>query len=1056
MRRLAAVDGTRIAGTSDPRTLRSFRNGYLASGAVLLALYMLVPPLQGSAVLFSLLSASAVVAILVGVRRNRPATPWPWLCFALAQALFFSGDLYTYVYPLISGHESPFPSLGDAVYLAQYPLLMLGLVLVVRRRNPQGDRAGILDALIITVAIGLVSWVFLMAPYINDATLGGLAKIVSVAYPVGDILFVAAVLRLVFDGGRRSSSFYLLVAATATLFATDAAYGYAILNGTFHFQLIYDAGWIGFYLLWGAVALDPSMRTLTEATPDRERRLTGRRLALLTAASIVAPAIEIVREVGHGHTVTLVIIAASIVLFLLVILRVVGLAHQHERAVGRERTLGSASAALVAAVDLAGVRAVAMASAHELVGAGSEVRHCRWAESGLVVVRDDMREEPISAGVSSAIEQAVDVPGGGLVTDAMRSELGLSGSALRAAAFPVVAMHRRGMLVVATAAPLSPLLAQALQALADGVSLALGSAITIEQVHRSESEARLGSLVRNASDLITVVDLAGTIGYQSQSITRILGYAADGVVGRPFAELLAPGDRGRLAQVLAARTKGGAETHSFECVLRHADGRAIDFEVLATDLVDDEHVRGVVLNGRDVSERKAFEARLAHQAFHDPVTGLANRALFSDRVQHAVTRADRGREPVGVLFLDVDDFKTINDSLGHHAGDQVLREVGRRVVGAVGPTDTVARFGGDEFAVLLEGLSGPEAFADTADRIVAAFVAPFTIDAQPIVVRPSLGIAVSLPVAEAAPVTAEALVRNADAAMYICKRDGNGGYRVFEEAMHARVLERLMLHAELQQAIEKQQFELHFQPLIDLQTGRASGVEALCRWNHPVRGLVPPDEFIPLAEELGLIVDIGRWVLQEACRRAVSFQVSVPARVPLAIGVNLSARQLQHPDIVEDVRRALTSARLDPRTLVLEVTESVMMENAELAATRLSELRALGARIALDDFGTGYSSLSYLSRFPIDILKMDRSFLSHDADVDDNGLAAAIVSLGATLGLEVVAEGIERADQLAALRALGCATGQGYLIGRPMTVDATRRWLRERHAAVGRDALLAA
>jgi EAL domain-containing protein (putative c-di-GMP-specific phosphodiesterase class I) len=299
-------------------------------------------------------------------------------------------------------------------------------------------------------------------------------------------------------------------------------------------------------------------------------------------------------------------------------------------------------------------------------------------------------------------------------------------------------------------------------------------------------------------------------------------------------------------------------------------------------------------------------------------------------------------------------------------------------------------------------------------------------------------------------------VRNADAAMYICKRDGHGGYRVFEEAMHARVLERLMLHAELQQAIEKQQFELHFQPLVDLHTGRASGVEALCRWNHPLRGLVPPDEFIPLAEELGLIIDIGRWVLQEACRRAVSFQASVPTPVPLAVGVNLSARQLQHPDIVEHVRRALIGARLDPTTLVLEVTESVMMEDPELAATRLRELRDLGVRIALDDFGTGYSSLSYLSRFPIDILKMDRSFLSHDADVDENGLAAAIVSLGATLGLEVVAEGIERADQLASLRGLGCATGQGYLIGRPMTVDATRSWLRERHAASGREALVAA
>ena len=1005
--------------------------------------------------MFSSLSGSSAVAILVGVRRNRPSAPWPWRLFAIAQTLFCLGDMYTYIYPEVIGHDLPFPSIGDGIYLAQYPLLMLGVILIVRRRNPHGDRAGVIDALILTVGIGLLSWVFLMAPYVDDATLGALAKIVSVAYPIGDVLLVAAVVRLLFDGGRRPASFFLLVSATATLFATDAAYGYALLNGTFHHQLIYDVGWIGFYLLWGATALDPTMPVLTEATPDRERRLTSRRLALLSIASVMAPAMEILRET-HSRNVDLIVLsAASMVLFMLVITRVVGLARQQERAAARERALADAAVALVSAISEAEVRVVALEAAEALIGDAGEIRACSGTPAGLTLIRPGS-DVPLSDDTAAQLGAAVGMARGGPLDAGARDELGVSRLAARITVFPVITPTRRGMLLVASSAPLSPLIAGALRSLVASVALARGAAAALEQAHRQQGEARFGSLVRNASDLITVVDLDGRIDYQSPSIDRILGYSAEDVLGRPFAELLAPGDRGRLAQVLASRTQGGAETHTFECLLAHADGRSIDFEVLATDLVDDEHVRGIVLNGRDVSERKAFEAQIAHQAFHDPVTGLPNRALFSDRVQHALTRADRGHEAVGVIFLDIDDFKTINDSLGHPVGDEVLREVGRRIAGVIRPTDTAARFGGDEFAVLVEGVRGAQVVADTAASIVAAFAAPVQLAAQDIVVRPSLGIAVAVPDADVPGISADDLVRNADAAMYICKRDGKGGYRVFEEEMHERVLERLTLRGELQRAIEANQFELYFQPLVDLQSGEACGVEALCRWNHPTRGFVQPDQFIPLAEESGLIVEIGRWVLQEGCRHALDFQAAAAGDSPLRLGVNLSVRQLQHPDIVSDVRRALAGSGLDPSTLVLEVTESVMMADAQLAATRLHELRELGARVALDDFGTGYSSLSHLSRFPIDVLKMDRSFLAPEGALAASGLAAAIVSLGVTLGLEVVAEGIERPDQMAALRELGCPIGQGYLIGRPMNADAMLRWLRERRPAATRHLRLVA
>ena len=340
---------------------------YLAIGGALLALYLLVPPFQGSPVLINFLSGSSAVAIVVGVRRNRPVTAWPWLLFALGQALFFLGDVYTYLYPKLLGHEVPFPSIGDGLYLAMYPVLMVGVLIIVRRRNPEGDRAGVIDALIITVGVGLLSWFFLMAPYVHDATLSPLAKGVSIAYPLGDVLLLAAVLRLVFDGGRRQGSFYLLVAAVLTLFVTDAAYGYALLDGSYNHQLIYDAGWISYYLLWGSAALNPTMRNLVEPTPDRERRLSRWRLALLTTASVMAPAIEIVREFHTGDVDLLVIMAASMLLFLLVIARVVGLVRQHERAVSRERALRSAGAALVSASTSEEIHAAALATAVSLV-----------------------------------------------------------------------------------------------------------------------------------------------------------------------------------------------------------------------------------------------------------------------------------------------------------------------------------------------------------------------------------------------------------------------------------------------------------------------------------------------------------------------------------------------------------------------------------------------------------------------------------------------------------------------------------------------------------------
>jgi diguanylate cyclase (GGDEF)-like protein len=400
-------------------------------------------------------------------------------------------------------------------------------------------------------------------------------------------------------------------------------------------------------------------------------------------------------------------------------------------------------------------------------------------------------------------------------------------------------------------------------------------------------------------------------------------------------------------------------------------------------------------------------------------------------------RTLRGGPAIGVMFIDLDDFKTVNDSLGHAAGDTVLQEVARRLQIAVRPDDTVARFGGDEFAVLLDGITDSEEAADVAGRILRTLELQYEVDGKQVYPRASLGIC--LAGEELGSADAEELLRNADVAMYMAKRDSKGSYRVFEPAMHERVVERLELQAELQRALELHQLEVHYQPVVRLDQRANYGVEALLRWMHPTRGAIPPLQFVPLAEETGLIIPIGRWVLHEACTQGVLLHERFPRTTPLTISVNLSVKQLQSETIVDDVRDALAASGLPPSALVLEITETVMMADTDLAVRRLEELKALGVLLAMDDFGTGYSSLSYLSRFPIDILKMDRSFLSSEHEV--SGLAAAIIGLGNSLDLEVVAEGIELTEQIASLRELGCELGQGFLFAKPMNHEALVEYL---------------
>jgi diguanylate cyclase (GGDEF)-like protein len=472
--------------------------------------------------------------------------------------------------------------------------------------------------------------------------------------------------------------------------------------------------------------------------------------------------------------------------------------------------------------------------------------------------------------------------------------------------------------------------------------------------------------------------------------------------------------------------------------------RFTEYDLRAVSLFA-EQAAAAITNARLFEMERAHTAELSYRAFHDPLTRLANRALFMERVEEALTEdADTPRR-LAVLFLDLDNFKMVNDSLGHAAGDRLLVAVAGRIDGSLGHGDIAARFGGDEFAVLLRDAVDDFAVTSSAGRILDSLRNPFSIGGHEVFIGASIGIAVPGEKAD----TVDDLLRNADVAMYMAKDTGKGRYAVFAPEMHEAAVERMQLEADLQRAIKRDEFVVHYQPTVELASGKVTGMEALVRWRHPTKGLLPPADFIPLAEETGLILHIGRWVLHEACRQAVEWSDDRPHRVPLSMSVNLSARQLQLNTVIDDVAAALDDTGLAPERLTLELTETVLMQDTGEVVPRLMRLKELGVQLAIDDFGTGYSSLSYLHKFPIDILKIDKSFTGNLRRGTGEGvLTHAIIRLARTLRLRTVAEGIERPEQVGKLQAMGCQFGQGYYFAEPMAAeDAIERVYEDELAA---------
>jgi diguanylate cyclase (GGDEF)-like protein/PAS domain S-box-containing protein len=559
-------------------------------------------------------------------------------------------------------------------------------------------------------------------------------------------------------------------------------------------------------------------------------------------------------------------------------------------------------------------------------------------------------------------------------------------------------------------------------------NLALNRQLAINAAELTKGHEHFRSLVQNSSDVITQIDRDGLIRYQSGSVERILGYADAELVGTPFGDLVHDDDRLQVLRKIDEAINIEGLPLALECRLRRKDDSYCPTEVTITNLLGVPAVRGLILNTRDVSERKTLEEKLTHQAFHDPLTDLPNRAAFRIHLDHALYGDREGR--IAVLFLDLDDFKAVNDTQGHDIGDKLLAAVGARIASTLRPGDTVARLGGDEFAVLLKNMEEEQIAARVAERITRQFIAPFGIGGKQIAIHASIGIAGLVSGQEAA----EELIRNADVAMYIAKSKGKARYVEYDASLASAALHLLELEADLPRALAEKQFVLHYQPVVMLESGAIHSAEALLRWNHPVRGLLAAPDFLAVAERSGMIVELGRWALQQAARDARRWQVRYPSTPLMGISVNLYGRQLQRPELVPEVMDAVDAAGLDPQSLILELTESVLMADGQPASQVLRELRERGFRLALDDFGAGYSSLGRLRDFSVDILKMDRSFVAGIGNgLTDGAILRAIIGIANTLGLMTIADGVERPEQLAALNAMGCQAGQGVYLSQ--TVD---------------------
>ncbi|WP_435808847.1 EAL domain-containing protein [Streptomyces massasporeus] len=1039
---------------------------FLVLAGTLTILWMAVPELRTP--LWALIGLASAGAVCCGVHVHRPAHRWPWWTLAAGLLAFTAGDTYYNVQEAYFTTANPYPSPADACYLAVYPLFAAGLFGLVRYRWVGRDVPGLLDALMVTTGLGLVVWVHLVQPLTRLEGLPWQERAIGIAYPLGDVLVLALLVRLLSPGNASgmNRAAQLLVLGTLTLLCFDIAHGILQLAGTWRAGTLLDCGWIVFYTAWGLAALHPSMAGLTAAqSPPRPLLPPSWRLLMLGAVTLVPPVILIHEEAMDRVRDATALAAFSGTLFLLVILRLAVMVLGYREAVARDQALRAAATALVAAFWPHEIARTCEAAVARLVG--GKVRHAT-----MLLPAEDARDLytrlascPGHRDGIAGEERAVPAREGADREETARSGLPepFSPHALivpTAACGPVVAARLGGLptaLVCPMVQPDRPAdgelpgvlvvagperrLAEvhgSLEILASHAGLATERVALRREIVRKESEAYFRTLVHNASDVILIVDDDMTVRYASPSSRAVFGSAE--LTGARLPDLVDPGESDRVVRTLTAlQTTERQEARDHWWVAR--DTRRIEVEVRCRDLRQDRTVGGLVVTLRDVTEQRQLEHDLTQRAFHDSLTGLPNRTLLLERTERALLRGRRESTVTCLLFVDLDDFKIVNDTLGHSVGDRLLRAVAERLAAVLRRTDTAARLGGDEFAVLMEDAKEPLDGELLAAQLIQTLSRPFQLADASVRVSASVGIATARDSTDA-----QELLAFADVALYASKAAGKRQWRRFQPQQRVRMAERHDLRTRLDSAVARQEFDLRYQPVVDIAADEVVGFEALARWPRLHREPVPPTQFIPLAEETGHISALGAWVLHSAAADMAGLQHRTTGPTPY-LSVNVSARQWHDTDFLEQVCRALDDAGLVPGTLQLELTESVLMRRTEQIDTLLRALKDRGVRIAVDDFGTGYSSVRYLRDFPIDVLKIDKSFIDDiPADPRQIALVEGIVHLADALELQVIAEGIEQPAQRELLERVGCRYGQGYLFARPMTVEQSETVLRRQAA----------
>jgi diguanylate cyclase (GGDEF)-like protein/PAS domain S-box-containing protein len=973
--------------------------------------------------IWAAIGVSSAAAIFTGVARHRPRRKVLWLLLALGVFAFVTADTTYDLLEQINGDANPFPSAADGIYLlCTFPALGLGLYGLARSGATGKDRAATLDALIMTAGLALLSWIFLINPLVHETESTTVQKAISIAYPLYDVLVLAAIARLLATV-RLTATVGLLGLGGAGLFIGDVLYGLSQLSVGWATGGWPDLLYILWYASWGAAALHPSMVRLTDPKVDRSSELTNRRLVVLTLSSLIAPIVLLAQALRGDVRDGLVIALFSAALFLLVLARLSGVLKEHRQAVARERGLREAGAVLLTTTEANEVYTAVRAAVAQLmpVGAAHALHFVITREGSTPPV------ERIQMVYTRTLAERDRVHLGAFEVT-LRCPLVLDGTAEAAV----------GELMVGADEQVLIALQDALEVLSSQAALALARVSLSREINQRRNEEYFRTLVQNTADVILILDQANHIRYASPSAEHVFQTEPGELTGALLVNLVEPVDREIAARYLeVVRTSGGIAAGYWRML------GGIQIEVSCRDLRDDETVEGLVVTLRDVTEQRRLEDELTRRAFYDSLTGLANRALFQERLQQALTRAARGGGVVGVLFCDLDDFKVVNDTLGHEAGDELLVAVANRLTGAAEPHGTVARLGGDEYAVLVEDTASPAEVELVADRIIEAFGHPFTMAAGTLNAMVSIGVA-----ATDEATGGDDLLRQADLALYLAKGDGKGRWRRFQAALHMAVRERMELRTAMEKALSEETFLLQYQPIVDLPTGTAVGFEALIRWPHPTRGFVPPMQFIEIAEETGFIVPLGAWVLQQALDTAVRWRAIAGDNTPY-LSVNVSARQFRAAGFVDKVAAELSQRNLPASCLMLEITESLLLRDENNVLEDLNALRDMGVRIAIDDFGTGYSSLSYLRQVPVDVLKIDKSFVDTVATSrQQHALVEGIVTLAHTLGLKVVVEGIEQQPERDLLQAMGCEFGQGYLFARPLSYsDASQLIFNDRVAA---------